>query len=163
MFSLAVNLLVFTAKDSVCVSIKSPAGSCYFPCEESRFFHSTHHRRLSCSVMPADLFSANFLKGTLEPTILYMGQRETGSWGKLGRGLQLSGHHSCGTKGSNRYSASNSGHTLPSIQCSTVQWTRGGRETVRVCITGSYSLYRGRDGNAESVKLHESLGEGGRG
>lgn len=33
---------------------------------------------------------------------------------------------------------------------------------MRVCITGSKSLYRGRDGNAESVKLHESLGEGGR-
>lgn len=45
---------------------------------------------------------------------------------------------------------------------SAVQWTRGGRGTVRVCITGSYSLSRGRDGNAESVKLHESLGEGKR-
>lgn len=41
-------------------------------------------------------------------------------------------------------------------------WTRGGGETW-VCIAGTQSWGRGRNGNAESVKPHESPGEGGNG
>ncbi|XP_065806375.1 N-acyl-aromatic-L-amino acid amidohydrolase (carboxylate-forming) B isoform X2 [Labrus bergylta] len=37
-----------------------------------------------------------------------------------------------GMEGSHQYITSHSGHTLPTIQCGTVQWTRGGRETMEV-------------------------------
>ena len=132
----------------------------------SSLFHCSHRRRLSCCVMPADLFSARFLKGRLEPTILYKGPTESGVGGRGGGGVGVGlavrpTSQPGGTKGCNRRTTSHSGHTL--IQCSAVQWTRGGRGTLGVCITGSWSLYSGRDGNAESVKLHESRVEGGRG
>lgn len=82
-----------------------------------------------CCVMPADLFLASFfffLKGRLEPTILYTGQRETGNTGKAGEGLFSSSNLTDAvTTGSDRHTPSHSGHTLSyhtvwysAVQCS---------------------------------------------
>lgn len=83
-----------------------------------------------CCVMPADLFLASFfLKGTLEPTILYTGQRETGNTGKAGEGLFSSSNLTDAvTTGSDRHTPSHSGHTLSyhTVWYSAVQWTGGG-------------------------------------
>lgn len=119
-------------------------------------FHHAHYRCLSCCVMPADSFAANFLKGRLEPTILYMGHRGP----ELGGGVVFT------VTGM----ATNGLHHNQDPPCLRLQGRAAGstvdkrrwRETW-VCIAGIQSWGRGRNGNAESVKPHESPGEGGNG
>lgn len=127
----------------------------------SRSFHHTHYRCLSCCVMPADSFAANFLKGRLEPTILYMGHRGPGSW----EGTGVYSNREGGDR--NQWTPLHHNQDPPCLRLqgradgSTMDKRRW-RETW-VCIAGIQSWGRGRNGNAESVKLHESPGEGGNG
>ena len=88
------------------ICVKSLAGSLVIiPAKRAISFTVPHHKRLSCCVMPADLFLANFFferqTGTYHP--IHGAERN----GEPGRGFTA-----VGTKGSNRCTASHSGHTL---------------------------------------------------
>lgn len=76
--------------------------------------------------MPADSFAANFLKGRLEPTILYMGHRGPGSW--EGTGVYSNGEGGMATNGPHCIIIK----THPACDYRAEQmaalWTRGGGE-----------------------------------
>lgn len=121
-------VLVYKQSASLCVPFKSPA--CF---QRSCFFYCTHHRRLSLLCHASRFIFSQFfffLKGRLEPTILYTGQRETGNTGKAGEGLFSSSNLTDAvTTGSDRHTPSHSGHTpFPTTQCGTVQCS--GQEVV---------------------------------
>lgn len=129
-------------------------GACHFLFEWSHFFCSSQ-AFLMCH---ANYFQNSFERRTrtYHPIQRKEIQGVVQSWGGA---YGFSDLRAARTIGNDQCNASQSGHTLPVMQRSAV-YKRG---TVGVCKTGSYNIHRGRDGNAESVKLHESPGEGGRG